>query len=590
MEACEGFHAEEIGEFRVCAYRELPAEYTVDPASLCAGATPFDPAAEIGWLEGWDLLRREPCWLPAEIVHTDYTRPPEGCFLAGSNGLASGNHLLEAIGAAICELVERDAVALWNARGIAEKAGCTLDIASVDDADCRALLQKYERAGIAMRLWDVTSDIGIAAFLCDIRDLAGGDPHRLRRAYGAGCHPDRRVALARALTEAAQTRLTYITGVRDDLSPEEYQDPPDAEIIDALLDALCRETAPRSFGEVPDFATDDVREDVLAELARLRAAGFERAVAVDLTRPDFGIPVVRVVVPGLEYDLNHPGYMAGPRARRAAGLLPPLSPVCTTDSSLTLPRSRGGENAAGRPRRVGAPRLARSLAAEVKAVIFAGPSLPPRLRPADPRLDWRPPARQGDLYRATLERPAIIGLIDGYFEVVPSVWHKEILWAMAEGIHVYGAASTGALRAAELAAFGMRGIGKIFEAFRDGILEDDDEVAILHGPAELGYPALTESLVNIRATLECAVVGGILDEDEVKRLIAAGKAWFYKKRDWDALLTLGANPAPPSEALADRLRGARVDQKRIDALEMVAAVGRHFAAGVTRLAAPFSFP
>src|SRR5882672_7236778 len=138
------------------------------------------------------------------------------------------------------------------------------------------------------------------------------------------------------------------------------------------------------------------------------------------------------------------------------------------------------------------------------AIIFAGPSLPPAVRSSFPALEWRPPVRQGDLYLAALEHPGIIGVIDGYFELVPTVWHKEILWAMAAGIHVYGAASIGALRAVELAPFGMRGIGRVYEDFRDGVLQDDDEVAVLHGPAELGYPPVTEAMVNIRATLAAA--------------------------------------------------------------------------------------
>src|SRR5690348_17507358 len=113
----------------------------------------------------------------------------------------------------------------------------------------------------------------------------------------------------------------------------------------------------------------------------------------------------------------------------------------------------------------------------MKAVIFAGPSLPPRLRPVseigETCWDWRPPVRQGELYRAALDGPAAIGVLDGYFEVVPTVWHKEILSAMAAGIHVFGAASIGALRAAELDSFGMRGVGRIYEDFRDGVLQDD---------------------------------------------------------------------------------------------------------------------
>ena len=115
-----------------------------------------------------------------------------------------------------------------------------------------------------------------------------------------------------------------------------------------------------------------------------------------------------------------------------------------------------------------------------------------------------PPVAQGDVYRAALSRPRAIGIIDGYFSGAPSVWHKEILWAMSEGVPVFGAASMGALRAAELHEFGMRGIGRIFEAFRDGVLEDDDEVAVVHGPAEIGYLPASEAMVNIRATLALA--------------------------------------------------------------------------------------
>jgi len=321
MEAIEGFHAEEIGECRLATYRELARQKrVVDPATLCAAEKPFDPGAAISWVEGHDLLRQEACWVPAEVVHTDYTQPLDGFFLAGSNGLASGNHLIEAISAAICELVERDAVAVWGASGIRARAQRAVDIASVDDPDCRALLAKYDDAGIAVRLWNVTTDIGIAAFICDIHDPSVDEPRRLRRFHGAGCHPDRAIALTRALTEASQTRLTYITGIRDDLFPSEYQEPPTADIMDALLDALRQESKPHLFREVPTFAADDLNQDLRWELERARSAGMTRVVAVDLTRPDFGIPVVRVVIPGLDGDIKHPHYTPGVRAHRAAAL------------------------------------------------------------------------------------------------------------------------------------------------------------------------------------------------------------------------------------------------------------------------------
>jgi YcaO-like protein with predicted kinase domain len=322
MEACEGFHAEEIGLGRRTTYRALVASETVvDPASLCPGGRPFDAGTAISWIAGYDLLRREPCWVPAEIVHTDYTlEQPDGFFLCGSNGLASGNHLVEAINAALYELVERDAVALWIARSIQMRARCLLDLASVDDPDCRALLTKYEAAGITARVWNVTTDVGIAAFVCEIRDESAADPRQISRYHGSGCHADRAIALSRALTEAAQSRLTYIAGIRDDLSPAEYEEEePGAAIGDALLDALAAATAPVSFRDVPSFAVDDLAEDLRWGLDRLHAAGMTRAIAVDLTRPEFEIPVVRLVVSGLEWDPHHPDYRPGRRAAAIAG-------------------------------------------------------------------------------------------------------------------------------------------------------------------------------------------------------------------------------------------------------------------------------
>ncbi|MBV8888230.1 MAG: TfuA domain-containing protein [Alphaproteobacteria bacterium] len=219
------------------------------------------------------------------------------------------------------------------------------------------------------------------------------------------------------------------------------------------------------------------------------------------------------------------------------------------------------------------------------AVVFAGPTLPPQLRPAGPLWDWRPPVRQGELYRAALARPAAMGVIDGYFEVVPTVWHKEILWAMAQGIAVFGAASIGALRAAELDVFGMRGVGRVYEEFRDGVLQDDDEVAVLHGPEELGYPPVTEAMVNLRTTLAEAARCSIIPPEMANRLIAIAKAMFYKERTWPALLAAAAAVVPPRlvAALAEWLPRARVDLKRLDAEAMLDAIETHLAAGAEPL-------
>jgi ribosomal protein S12 methylthiotransferase accessory factor len=272
-------------------------------------------------MEGYDLIGRVPVWLPWEIVHTDYTLPTRHSgahFLSGTNGLASGNHRLEAINSALSELIERDAVALWHARGVHGRASCRLDPDSIDDQACQRLLAMYERAGIAPRVWDVTSDVGIPAFVCDI-PAATDEPDGLRRFRGAGCHPHRSVALSRALTEAAQIRLTYIAGIRDDLPPADYQETAEQKLGAALIDALAQANAPRAFGDVPSFESDDAAVDLRWELERLRAAGITEVIAVDLTRPELDIPVVRVVIPGLEWDCTHPDYRPGARARLAGG-------------------------------------------------------------------------------------------------------------------------------------------------------------------------------------------------------------------------------------------------------------------------------
>ncbi|WP_375767466.1 TfuA-like protein [Archangium gephyra] len=213
--------------------------------------------------------------------------------------------------------------------------------------------------------------------------------------------------------------------------------------------------------------------------------------------------------------------------------------------------------------------------------VFVGPTLQEREGRSGLEAVFLPPAAQGDVYRAALERPRAIGLIDGYFDCVPSVWHKEILWAMAEGIPVFGSASMGALRAAELASFGMEGVGAIFEAFQSGELTDDDEVAIAHAPAEDGFRPLSEALVNIRATLAAAGHEGVVDTRVGEALVQLAKRLYYPERSWPVLLGRAVEAGLPSEPLR-RLREwlprGRVDQKRADALAMLHQMREYLAA------------
>ena len=185
---------------------------------------------------------------------------------------------------------------------------------------------------------------------------------------------------------------------------------------------------------------------------------------------------------------------------------------------------------------------------------------------------YLPPAAEGDVLRVTLRRPKAIGIIDGYFHSVPTVRHKEILWAMSEGIHVFGSASIGALRAVELAAFGMEGVGRIFESYRDGILEDDDEVAVAHRPSEVGFIAGSEAMVNIRCTLQKAELDGIISAQTRTTLENIAKGFFYPDRSYPSLFRCASNRGLSEGDLA-RLRQwlpeGRVNQKREDALAML---------------------
>ncbi|MGF1624692.1 MAG: TfuA-like protein, partial [Alphaproteobacteria bacterium] len=211
----------------------------------------------------------------------------------------------------------------------------------------------------------------------------------------------------------------------------------------------------------------------------------------------------------------------------------------------------------------------------MSVVVFAGPTIGCAAVAEACPCRCLPPAAQGDVYRAALGGPRAIAIVDGYFHGVPAVWHKEILWAMTQGIHVFGSASMGALRAAELHDFGMRGVGEIFRQYRIGALTDDDEVAVLHAPAELGYAPLSEAMVNIRATLARAVEERVIAAASGDALCRAAKRLYYQRRDWPAVVAADTDsPVAAAEraALEAWLPEGRVDRKRADALAMLSEV------------------
>jgi hypothetical protein len=210
-------------------------------------------------------------------------------------------------------------------------------------------------------------------------------------------------------------------------------------------------------------------------------------------------------------------------------------------------------------------------------IVFLGPSLPvTQAQALLPKATILPPARQGDLYRAARDRhPSTIALVDGIFATVPAVWHREILWAMTEArIRVFGAASMGALRAAELDVFGMVGFGKIYDSYRTGYyapfadpFEDDDEVAVRHGPVEAGCIPVSDAMVDVRETLAAAEAAGVISCGMRDTLAATLKRQHFPERSFARLIEAADAMAGAAGAgLTKWLRaGHAVSQKGRDA-------------------------
>lgn len=169
-------------------------------------------------------------------------------------------------------------------------------------------------------------------------------------------------------------------------------------------------------------------------------------------------------------------------------------------------------------------------------VVFLGPSLPAGEARRWVNCHVLPPARRGDVWRALALRPRAIALIDGVGEAQPPVWHQELLAAVEAGVAVFGGAGQGALRAAELAAQGMVGVGQIFEWYRTGMLVDDSEVALRHAGAEQGYRPLTVPMVNVRHVVTQARAARVLNARQARTLVTAAERVYYAERTWRRIL------------------------------------------------------
>ncbi|MFK7856731.1 MAG: YcaO-like family protein [Granulosicoccus sp.] len=325
MESIESFHAESITlPLRIASTHDMNSSSypTIVEQLPVVRHSPFHKHHPISWIESIDLVSGKPYWLPYELVHTNYTYPRptgSGCFSASSNGLASGNSIVEATVHAICEVIERDALTLWTQMGASAQDRTSIDLDTVDNIACRTTLDKLVAAKQDTYVWNITSDTGVPSYFAVIRDQYSQSSHI---GVGAGTHLSHEVALLRALHEAVQVRTTYIVGARDDIYSEEYT--PEGKLAKQkafgryINDCSFTTAFPASSG----LASDSMESDLQTLLTCLKQVGIFKVLQVDLSKPEYKVPVVRVVIPGLEAPHDEDGYLPGDRAerfRQAAG-------------------------------------------------------------------------------------------------------------------------------------------------------------------------------------------------------------------------------------------------------------------------------
>ncbi len=292
MEGLERYSGEvRDRELTIARYSSLGAE-ALDPADLILpGGAERD--AEIPWALGWDIMNDVEILVPANAVFHPLSSDYKRLFRTNTSGLASGNVIEEAVFHGLAEVIERDA---WALVEVTRRMGPL--ISDVEDGQAKSLLDRFRAAEVDVYLRDITSDIGIPTCAAAADDVKLRDPTLLTT--GMGTHTSARVAVLRALTEVAQSRLTQIHGAREDTTMADLRKQIGYERTKRINRHWFEAEETKSFAEIESFESDDFLLDIKYMLKKLAEAGLDRAVVVDLTREEIGVPVVRVIVPGLE--------------------------------------------------------------------------------------------------------------------------------------------------------------------------------------------------------------------------------------------------------------------------------------------------
>jgi ribosomal protein S12 methylthiotransferase accessory factor len=309
MEGIERFSAEVLDRRLTTArFSDLGAGAAVDPVDLIL-PDHADPDAPLPWVEGRDLVSGEKVLLPAHAVFHPLPPGTPRLFRTSTNGIASGNTHEEAVFHALAEVIERDA---WSIVESTRDAGPA--IAEPRDPTVRTLLDRFEAANVPVVLREITSDIDVPTIAAIADDPVLRDPALL--VIGMGTHTNPDVACLRALTEVAQSRATQIHGAREDTTTGGLRRSIGYDRAKRLNRYWFEATRSIDATSIPALDSADFLEDIRRTCGRLREVGLDRVFAVDLTRPECGIPVVRVIIPGLECFAMDPE-RRGDRCRHA---------------------------------------------------------------------------------------------------------------------------------------------------------------------------------------------------------------------------------------------------------------------------------
>ncbi|WP_440954135.1 TfuA-related McrA-glycine thioamidation protein [Methanosarcina sp. Mfa9] len=211
---------------------------------------------------------------------------------------------------------------------------------------------------------------------------------------------------------------------------------------------------------------------------------------------------------------------------------------------------------------------------KTKAVIFAGSSISHEEAKKILKGNYQPPVKRFQLQKFIQKGYGVIGIIDGIFFDRAAVGHREIIAAMDAGIKVVGGSSMGALRASELDAHGMIGVGKIYGWYRDGVIESDDEVAVSTNPDT--FESISVPLVNMRETLKAALAAGLVTGEEHDSLLELAINTYYPDRSYLGLVKEGIKkglvPEEKGDTLLEFCKNEEVDVKREDAILVLETV------------------